>query len=1299
MSEKKVILTDRIKELSRSEGTGAFTLDGAATGFSAFGDFYEYNDAVFYAATNGEFYEVGSGQYIFQGGENKLTRFPFRSSQIQSGPYYLLATSNAGSTDGLNGYFYPLYLNESSAKAVTDATSAHEHTFTEFPGVTFYMPSNHLGHPGATDLNAASRSGGNYATSGNPIDFDDGIKEIFVTYPGKYSVYTGFGLEGLKEPRASGLAFWANEQILCYDNNLVWNPSSDRLGITQTNPQYALDIGGSKGYSQIRASGFIDGGSGIMFSGGTAMPYRADALTASGGRQYEPFRRNELDNTTGTDAVLALSGVVDQRILFRKQPEGMVLAGPPSGSCSVDCDPDYPTFRYLTVNDVPFSDAYIRQHNDDDPNQNGAIALYKESGVIKYDNHFLFRDDTKRLGVNTYSPNATLDVFGSLWASGLAYFGGNVVVNYRLTVDADGSAGISTFGGAVAFQDTVQFGEDVEFYGTITDYSQSTFNFQKFVGVSGEINQLLLNSGIAFSATSSGIDFPDGTKISGAYQAGSGLEIHRSSSNHGPEFNIGNVFQVADNTYTTGYVHQDYLLSLSGVTGVATAFTTNTNENSGLLTIDASPVSGWAKAYIDTAVISAGAFTKFSMSDGEHLPSAANEITNTEVVNISGASGIATFYNTGTNSLEINPSGLSGVLEGIIDNVSGWTDRKLVGLSAAGFKVSDGTIIGETISTNEILHISGVSGISTHWNFTDNILEINPSGLSGILDNKIDAVSGWASALNAVGGMTYGAGSGITKIDNTFHITDGSGNLEHLLFNDDQIRIGTGAGDSFDLGDAGTNWTAIGYQAGYGASGNDTTNIIGYQAGAWSSGNDFCNFFGHQAGMTATGIQRSNCIGQAAGNRAFASSASTGRWNNFIGNNAGEQAYNPEHVNAIGSQAGYKSTGCMAVNMIGSYAGYESSENDHAQLIGYSAGFQSSGNSYITMLGSGAGYGAVSLNTSNLIGNQAGYQAIHSTGTDMIGDRAGYQSQYSVGSVMIGSLAGYQSSGMNLGVMAGPRAGYKAVGAELLGNPLGTYTNMIGVSAGEESSGCLSSNMMGMWAGYKASGCTYTDMIGWGAGREAVQCDNSIMIGRAAGYSSNDADNNIFMGYQAGYNSMSDYSIYIGYNAGANRTAGNALILKTSSTVSNNGVDWAENTQAGVIGIADIIYGVSDGTTKTLRIGAEPSTVSKLTNRALSVASEESNDITLTLIPKDTQTASTLTTAGEGGVNIQEIITSAGYLRIPYVTDSSSALTALSAVTAGEGVVAAVSVAGTNYLAVSLGSQWYKLPDALQLIT
>jgi hypothetical protein len=343
-------LADRVKETSRVQGIGDISLDGPVSGFSSFGDFYASGDTVFYAITDNVKYEIGSGVYKLNGSTRSITRNPFRSSQINSGPWYVNATSNSGPTNGTTGFFYPLWLSRSSAQAgigFNDGpyTSVSGVTFTQYPGITFY----HVAEHSALGVASLANSGSNYAASGSPVSFEVGVKEVFVTYPGKTAVYNGFGLgSNTREPKQSGVAFWQNEQILNYSPSLIWDDANKFLGINKT-PAYSIDVGGLLPNSIIRASGFVDGGSGIMFSGGQLTD---TLLTASGGRQFEPFRRNRIG--TGANGVLTLSGVVDQIIGFASQPPATFFAGPTSGWCGTPpCTSQVPAFRPIQIQDLP----------------------------------------------------------------------------------------------------------------------------------------------------------------------------------------------------------------------------------------------------------------------------------------------------------------------------------------------------------------------------------------------------------------------------------------------------------------------------------------------------------------------------------------------------------------------------------------------------------------------------------------------------------------------------------------------------------------------------------------------------------------------------------------------------------------------------------------------------------------------------------------------------------------------------------------------------------------------------------
>jgi hypothetical protein len=205
------------------------------------------------------------------------------------------------------------------------------------------------------------------STNGNAkINFVEGIKEVYVTYPATHSVYTGSGLAGLTVPQSSGLAFWGSDHVLDYDPSLIWDKTNNRLGINKTSPSYAIDIGGDAPDSIIRTSGLIVSSSGVYFPSGN----NGD-VSYGGGRQLTHYVRNETDKyaydrslisrLTGSDAVIQLSGSANQYILFRQQEAGLVFAGPASG-CTPPCSPAYPNFRPLILEDIPDLDSlYITE--------------------------------------------------------------------------------------------------------------------------------------------------------------------------------------------------------------------------------------------------------------------------------------------------------------------------------------------------------------------------------------------------------------------------------------------------------------------------------------------------------------------------------------------------------------------------------------------------------------------------------------------------------------------------------------------------------------------------------------------------------------------------------------------------------------------------------------------------------------------------------------------------------------------------------------------------------------------------
>ena len=117
------------------------------------------------------------------------------SENFDNGPFYIYGTSATGSTEGIRGYFYPLYTDRNLADSLDDGAiptlgngSSHVHTFDEYPGIEFYMPNNSMNH-GRSDAPTTLR---NYDTKeelnlgdlfGSEIDVDASGSTIVVSSP------------------------------------------------------------------------------------------------------------------------------------------------------------------------------------------------------------------------------------------------------------------------------------------------------------------------------------------------------------------------------------------------------------------------------------------------------------------------------------------------------------------------------------------------------------------------------------------------------------------------------------------------------------------------------------------------------------------------------------------------------------------------------------------------------------------------------------------------------------------------------------------------------------------------------------------------------------------------------------------------------------------------------------------------------------------------------------------------------------------------------------------------------------
>lgn len=246
---------------------------------------------------------------------------------------------------------------------------------------TVYEVGSGVYNSGAT--NTITRFPVKSSNDNNLVNFPQGLKEVFATYPATNSVYTASGLQSHPAPQESGVAFWSSSNIVNYDASIIWDSGKSRLGIRNTAPSFTIDIGGDAPESIIQASGFYVGSSGIIFPSGNN-----GLASYSGGIQLSHYEPNLLDSNSGLDAVIELSGVAQNSFSLKKQNAGLVFAGPASG-CTPPCSPDYPAFRPLLIEDI---------HDIDTSSQvDNSMLVYNSSATEWEANSKITFDDNKLL--------------------------------------------------------------------------------------------------------------------------------------------------------------------------------------------------------------------------------------------------------------------------------------------------------------------------------------------------------------------------------------------------------------------------------------------------------------------------------------------------------------------------------------------------------------------------------------------------------------------------------------------------------------------------------------------------------------------------------------------------------------------------------------------------------------------------------------------------------------------------------------------------------------------------------------
>ena len=293
---------------------------------------------------------------------------------------YTIGTSNivlGGAVRGFSTFSSAYSNNDELFYAVTDGTNYEI-------GSGIYLSSS----------NQIKRFPIKSTNSNNLVNFTEGLKEIYVNYPATNAVFNTSGLSPV--PQNSGLSFWTSSNSLSYSNKFTVDSGNGRIGINKANPTASIDVGGASSFSSIKASGFVVGNSGVYFP-----PSNNGNISYLGGRQLTHYEMNQTDDHSSS--VIELSGNVNQHILLKKQNVGFVFAGPPSG-CSPPCDPAYPIFRPLTIDDIPdLSSLYTK------------TSLYSDFRISTSPTDALAEGDSSTIYLHPYNGNSISLFDGSKW--------------------------------------------------------------------------------------------------------------------------------------------------------------------------------------------------------------------------------------------------------------------------------------------------------------------------------------------------------------------------------------------------------------------------------------------------------------------------------------------------------------------------------------------------------------------------------------------------------------------------------------------------------------------------------------------------------------------------------------------------------------------------------------------------------------------------------------------------------------------------------------------------------------------
>ncbi|NOR45433.1 MAG: hypothetical protein GQ534_07585 [Candidatus Delongbacteria bacterium] len=253
-----------------------------------------------------------------------------------------------------------------------------------------------------------------------------------------------------------------------------------------------------------------------------------------------------------------------------------------------------------------------------------------------------------------------------------------------------------------------------------------------------------------------------------------------------------------------------------------------------------------------------------------------------------------------------------------------------------------------------------------------------------------------------------------------------------------------------------------------------------------TTGKGYTNAF--EVGSDSTKIGTSSTTMRAGGAGRY---TAFGLENMFIGLNSGisatpglPEAYSGKYNVFLGNDAGASNTSGFLNTFSGYQAGMANTEGNQNSFYGFHAGYSATSGTDNVFIGTRAGYSNSTGSYNVSIGNDAG-SANSGTGNVNIGNEAGMNNK-SIANVFIGTSAGKANSDGAANTFIGNLAG--AI------NTTGTYNTYMGWTAGASNNGS-NNTFLGTWAGWNVIGADNNVYLGYFTGKGNDYGDNNVFIG------------------------------------------------------------------------------------------------------------------------------------------------------------------------------------------------------------